>query len=74
MRVEKWPLAIVVADRNLRAVGTGQEPVPVQDCQIEVLPGGRMPPQQVVVVRADLTDPIMMANVVVIGLWERDAQ
>jgi hypothetical protein len=46
----------------------------VQDCQIDILSGGRMPPQQMVVVRADLADPVVMADVVIIGLGERDAQ
>jgi hypothetical protein len=44
----------------------------MEDGQIDVVPGGRMPPQQVFVMRADLANSIMMADIMIVGLGERD--
>jgi hypothetical protein len=44
------------------------DPVPVQDGDIGVLAGRGVPAQQVVVVRTDFPDPVMVPDVVEIGL------
>jgi len=45
----------------------------VHDGDIVVLAGGGVPAQQVVVVRTDFPDPVMVPDVVEIGLGQGDA-
>jgi hypothetical protein len=53
--------------------GSRHEPVPVHDSNI-ILAGRGVPAQQVVVVGTDFPDPVMMADVVEIGLGEGYAE
>ena len=48
--------------------GPRYDPVPVHDGDIGVLAGRGVPAQQVVVVRTDFPDPVMVPDVVEIGL------
>ena len=50
-----------------------QEPVPVQEGHVLVLTGRGVPPEQVIVVGADLAGGMMVADVVVVDLGERNA-
>jgi len=50
------------------AVQGRENPVPVQDRRIGIVARGRMPPEQMVVVDADLARRVVMANVVEVGL------
>jgi hypothetical protein len=54
--------------------GSRHEPVPVHDSNIIVLAGRGVPAQQVVVVGTDFADPVMMPDVVEIGLGEGYAE
>jgi hypothetical protein len=47
------------------------EPVPVQHGHVVVTVGPRVPAQQVIVIDADFTGGIMMADVVIVGLGQR---
>jgi hypothetical protein len=49
-----------------------EEPVPVQESHIRTFVRRRMPPQQVVVMRADFAGAVVVANVVIIRLRQRD--
>ncbi len=46
--------------------------MPVQQCHVVVGIGQGMPAQEVVVVRADLAGLVVVADVVVVGLRQRD--
>ena len=49
-----------------------KEPVPVKETEVGIEIGRGMPAQQVVVMKADFTSGIVMANVVVVGLRQRN--
>ncbi len=58
------PAARAVAD----PAGSRYDPVPVHDGDIVVLAGRGVPAQQVVVVRTDFPDAVMVPDVVEVGL------
>jgi hypothetical protein len=60
---------IVPAARAVAGLaGARYDPVPVHDGDIVVLAGRGVPAQQVVVVRTNFPDPVMVPDVVEIGL------
>jgi hypothetical protein len=46
----------------------------VEHRDVIILAGSRMPPEQVVVVEANLSGLVMVANIVIIGLRQGDAE
>jgi hypothetical protein len=52
----------------------GQEPVPVEDRHVRVLAGRRVPPEEVIVMGAELARGVMVADVVVIDLGKGNAE
>jgi hypothetical protein len=64
---------ILIARVAIGVLKGRQEPVPVQEGHVIVLTGRRMPPEQMIVMRADLASGVMVANVVIVDLGKRDA-
>ena len=63
------PMMVVIG--SLMRIGRfeqRQEPVPVQQREVGTRVGRRMPSQQMVVMVANLPGPVVMANVVIVGL------
>ena len=56
---------------RIRRLEQRKEPVPVQRLRSAFEIGRRMPAQQMVVMDADLAGPVVMANVVIVGLRQR---
>jgi hypothetical protein len=50
----------------------GEEPVPVQQRDVIVGTGLRMPAQEMIVVEADLSGRVVVADIVIVSLWQRD--
>ena len=67
------PMVVVIGllVRNRRSFKQRQEPVPVQQRHVGIGFGRRVPPQQVIVVIANLARTVVMANVVIVGLRQR---
>ena len=67
------PMMVVIG--SLMRIGRleqRKEPVPVQQREVGTRVGRRMPSKQMVVMVADLTGPVVMANVVIVSLRQRD--
>ncbi len=65
---------LVIGTRLLGTRGDqGEEPVPVQQRDIVVGIGVRMPAQEMVVVEADLAGGVVVANIVIVSLGQRNS-
>jgi hypothetical protein len=65
---------VVAGWRPVTVFRLGHEPMPVQHRDVVVLASFGMPPEQVVMMRANLTLPVVVANVVKIRLGKRHAE
>jgi hypothetical protein len=57
---------------TLVTIDQREEPVPMEEGNVVVQVGRRVPAQEVIVIKADLIRCVVVADVVVVGLWQRN--
>ena len=66
------PSVVIAAGLTSARLDERDEPVPVKERHVGVGIGPRMPAQEMVVVGADLTRRVVVADIVIVSLRQRD--